>query len=389
MSGSRFHFHHRPFGRPGHVGGVAALQHDAFDRLRIGAGAGRGGIGARRGQRRPRCRTARAARGRRADRSSLCDEGFQPRAPLGEGQVAQVLGAVHQQIVGAQMRGKLQQQLRRHGLAVQPLLQHVERLHAAVAHDQQLAVDRAGQPQRFGQIGKAFGDVLAGARIEPRRRCGRPRPRRSTACTRMPSHFHSAMKSRGIERGEVASPRSHAPASPGGTAPDRATPACRRGLPARRTVGVGRREAGPENLDLVRLLAAERGGGGLGEPRRHADAQAAGDELEQRPAPGLVERVEPARELRRKLRFAERRERLDHLGQRRDGVRALRRIGRPDQRDGLGEVADIVVGQPNSTGSVRSAISARITPALACWNDSAPVSAASAKPRSGSGVLRR
>ena len=67
----------------------------------------------------------------------------QPRAPLGERQLAQVLAAFDQQIVGAQMRGKFRQQLRRHGLAVEPLLQHVERLHAAVAHDQQLAVDRA------------------------------------------------------------------------------------------------------------------------------------------------------------------------------------------------------------------------------------------------------
>ena len=54
------------------------------------------------------------------------------------------------------MRGKLQQQLRRDGLAVQPLLQHVERLHAAVADNQQFAVDGAGQTQRFGQIGEAF-----------------------------------------------------------------------------------------------------------------------------------------------------------------------------------------------------------------------------------------
>ena len=108
---------------------------------------------------------------------------------------------------------------------------------------------------------------------------------------------------------------------------------------------IGWRKAGPQNLNLVRLLVAERGGGGLGQPRRHADAQSAGHELEQRPAPGLVERIKPARQLRGKLRFAERRESFDHLGQRWDGVRALRRIGRPHQRDGFGQVADIVVGE--------------------------------------------
>ena len=80
---------------------------------------------------------------------------------------------------------------------------------------------------------------------------------------------------------------------------------------------IGRRQAGPDQLDLLRVLVAERGDRGLGEPRRNADAQGAGDELEQRPAPGLVEHVEPARELRRQLRLAERRERVDDLAQRR------------------------------------------------------------------------
>src|SRR5205085_11337492 len=35
------------------------------------------------------------------------------------------------------------------------------------------------------------------------------------------------------------------------------------------------------------------------------DAQRPGDELQQGPAPGLVERIEPSRELRRQLGFAE------------------------------------------------------------------------------------
>ena len=71
------------------------------------------------------------------------------------GMVAQVLVTVGKQIVGAQMRGKFGEQLRRYGLAVETLLQDVERLHAAVAHDQQLAVDRAGKSHRLEQVGKA------------------------------------------------------------------------------------------------------------------------------------------------------------------------------------------------------------------------------------------
>ena len=96
------------------------------------------------------------------------DQRFEPRAPLGEGQLAQVLAVFDQEIVGAQMRGKFGEQLRVHGLAVEPLLQHVERLHAAVAQDQQLAVDRAVEVERLDQIGKRAGNVLAGARIKPR-----------------------------------------------------------------------------------------------------------------------------------------------------------------------------------------------------------------------------
>ena len=45
--------------------------------------------------------------------SSRATKASQPRAPLGERQLAQVLVALDQQIVGAQMRGKFRQQLRR------------------------------------------------------------------------------------------------------------------------------------------------------------------------------------------------------------------------------------------------------------------------------------
>ncbi len=89
---------------------------------------------------------------------------------------------------------------------------------------------------------------------------------------------------------------------------------------------------------------------GLGEPRRHADAERAGDELQQRPAPGLVERVEPSRELCRQLRLAERCERGDDLGERGHGGRIAPWRRRPHQRDGFREVADIVVGHREQHG---------------------------------------
>ena len=241
------------------------------------------------------------------------DERFEPRAALDERQLAQILVAVDQQIVGAQVRGKFGEQLGVDALAVEPLLQHVEALHAAVAHDQEFAVDRGGQPQRLDQIGEAPGNILAGAGIEPRHdgavvaRAGhRLHP------DAVPFPFGDEVG--GLEPGEIFERvREHR-----GT--ERRRIAVRRFFGAAFEPGeqfrVGRLESGPDELDLLRVLVAERGGRGLGEPRRDADAQRAGDELEQRPASGLVERVEPVRKLRRQLGLAQRGELFDDLGQR-------------------------------------------------------------------------
>src|SRR6185437_8596909 len=80
-------------------------------------------------------------------------------------------------------------------------------------------------------------------------------------------------------------------------------------------LGVGRRQPGPQQFDLVRLFLAKRGHGGLGEPRRYADAHRSRQNLQKRPAPGLVETVEPARDLRRQLRLAEGEECFDDGGE--------------------------------------------------------------------------
>ena len=110
---------------------------------------------------------------------------------------------------------------------------------------------------------------------------------------------------------------------------------------------IGRREAGPDQLDLPRVVRAERGSRRLGKPRRDTDAQASGHELQQRPASGLLELVEPARDLAGQLGFAERGQRGNHLRQRECVSALVLSTGgrRPHERDGLGQIADIVVGQ--------------------------------------------
>ena len=244
----------------------------------------------------------------------LADEGLQPFAALRERQLAQIVLVVAEQIVGAQMNRKLLDQLRRHDLAVEPLLQNVETLHAPFAQDQKLAVDGAGQPQRRHEVRKAARDILAGARIEPRGDVAvLVAAGHRLHADAVPFPFGDVVG--GIERGEIGvldRMRQHHRAERRGIAIDRLVAAA---FQPGEQVEIGRRETRPDQLDLMRVLVAERGGRGLGQPRGDADAQRAGDELQQRPAAGLIQLVEPALELLRQLGLAERAQRGDDLGE--------------------------------------------------------------------------
>src|SRR5581483_12025687 len=76
-------------------------------------------------------------------------------------------------------------------------------------------------------------------------------------------------------------------------------------------VAVRWREPRPQHFDVMQVLLAKRRDGGLGEPRRDADAQSAGDELDERPAAGFIECIEPPGELCRQLCLTEPGQRLD------------------------------------------------------------------------------
>ena len=109
----------------------------------------------------------------------------------------------------------------------------------------------------------------------------------------------------------------------------------------------------PDILDRIGVgcrFVGEHGGGRLGEPGRDADPQAAGDQLEKRPSSRFVEPVEHPRDKVGHLaarRLAQQRHHLTERGRWRDRVViTLLPIGRrPDQRHGLGQIADIVIGQ--------------------------------------------
>src|SRR5439155_23411806 len=72
----------------------------------------------------------------------------------------------------------------------------------------------------------------------------------------------------------------------------------------------------PDLLDTVELDAAPLRERGLGEARRDADPERAGDQFEQGPAPGRVERIEPGREMGADLGAAGAGEGRDDFGQR-------------------------------------------------------------------------
>ena len=187
----------------------------------------------------------------------------------------------------------------------------------------------------------------------------------------MPSHFHSPKKIFRVECRQIAiidCVSEHRGPEGSGVAGRRLVAAP---FQPGEQFDVGRAHAGPNQLDLLRVFVAERSSRGLRKPCRDADPQATGHELEQRPAAGLIELIEPARKLCRQLRFAEGGERGDDRRQQQlimalqtvstlpfqrsrasggGSIPCVRRYtglraSLPHQRDGLGEVTDIIVGQ--------------------------------------------
>ena len=130
-----------------------------------------------------------------------------------------------------------------------------------------------GNAQRLDQIGKAARNILAGARIEPRNRlavlAGAGDRLDADA---VPFPFAEEIAS---ARARSRSPSSSACASIAGRkgAGSRLDGLLGAAFEPGEQLGIGRLQAGPDQLDLLRILVAERGGRGLGEPRRDADAQ--------------------------------------------------------------------------------------------------------------------
>ena len=228
-------------------------------------------------------------------------------------------------------------QFRVGGLAVEPLLQVGEWRDGALAHDQQLAVDHALKGQGPQDVGEGGRDHLAGAGVEPTFQplADRLHPHAVPLPLR---RVVGRVEFRQVVRLVQRLGQHHRPEPPGrrGVGP-RAAP-----FQPGEQIAVGRGQGVPDLLDLRERRAAKIGHGLLGQPRRQPHPQAAGHQLQQGPAPVGVQRVEPAFDERLGLATAGEAQPLDHLRQFRRPVRPGPR--RPDQGDGLRQVADIVVG---------------------------------------------
>ena len=323
-------------GAAGEVGAVAPLQHDALDD-RVGRrGAQRGEVVAGREGQERREVDARRVEGR--------DQGFERGAALGEGERAQVAVPELQQVVGAQVRRVAAQVGGRDRLAVQPLLQVGE------AGDRRRRPAGGRAARRRARRRRSAPRRGRGRRRRCRRRCasraggGRPRRRPGRGC-RPTSIRRRSRRGRG---GRGRRPRARARASPGGTARRRPAPGGRRRRSARRRA---RRRAASSPCQTSSISPTSR------PPRSASAALARRAETPTRRPPVTsfrsAKRPEASRRSSRRSTTcgASRREVARRVSTTSPSDGVVGRAGRrPDQRDGLGEVADEVVGEREELG---------------------------------------
>ena len=261
--------------------------------------------------------------------------GFQPRAPLREGEGAHVLVAVDEDVVETHEGGIVAQHLPRDGLAVEALLQVVERRHDAVAHDEQLAVEHRVERLEGGDdLREAGGDVVARAREDAHLSA----PGGDLHAHAVPLPFGGYLV--GIEPGPVAfldRVRQHQRAEYGLAFRVGPRPAV---IEPCEQVCVRWGNRVPHLLDVGQLMAAHLRQRRLGKTRRDADARRPADELQQRPAPAHVEAIEEIADDGRHVVSRGKLQRRDDLGEARRGA-AGPPVG-PQQRHGLRRVAHVV-----------------------------------------------
>ena len=304
-------------------------------------------------------------------------------------------------------------------LAVEPLLQVVEGRDLAVAHDQQLAVEHrvevAAPSTRSGKLPAMSSPVRE---IEPRLAVGR-----ATTCTRMPSHFHSAAKSAGSSaakspsssacdsisgrngrrvarrRASAARPRARRTAARrAARAPCQTSSISSTSRPAISATAVlaSRAETPTRSAPVSSLSSAQRPVASSASsqvssrgPRSLRPISASSATMSARRGDALATPAvrRTSGEGRRHPSCASGRP-SPRPSPREDGAREA--AGSPHQRDRLRRVADVVARQAEQLRVDARAPSCRMSVRRSGNENGRPsVSAASAQPRSGSGVARK
>ena len=325
----------RPLGSPRHIGAVPSLEHQP-----LGRGSDRR-VGPQRRQSLPLIERdhRRQTQPRRGGRRH---EGLEALSPVPQRLIAQVLARFGQQVVGHHRDRMAGQHFRIDRLPVQPLLEVREGGDLPVAHDQKLAVDHALEIQRLHQVGEGARDLVVGPRIDA-----------SDAVLHDQLHADAVPLPLRGEVGGVHGPQiglvqrmsqHHRPERPG-----RAAGPLGPALDPGEQVAIGRRLVVPDLDHLLRRdrlqIVRPRHRHGLtrqlgGQP----DPQRPRDELDERPAPARFQGVHPPLDQPGNLATAGGPQRLDDLRQLRFAVRPIVRVGRPDQRRRLGEVAHEIIG---------------------------------------------
>ena len=263
---------------------------------------------------------------------------LEPLAARFEQQRPQILAVRQEEVVEAHVGRIGAHHRRRHALAVEPLLQVVE---GAISPSRMTSSSPSTTTSRFmnaPRISERRRDVVAGAREHAD--LGSVRGDLDADAVPFPLGDEVAR----VEAGAVAlfdgvgehHRAEHGPrAGVGPRAP---------AVEPEEEVAVGRGERVPDLLDVADLHGKRLGERRLGEAGGDTDARRAAEQLQQCPAAAHVQTVEQAADEARQIR----RQALAHRGD--DGVQArggLARLGfGPEQRDGLGRVADVIAREP-------------------------------------------
>ena len=317
-----------------HVRAVTAFEHQAFDRFIAGGVANRGERGEilRLDQLGQIEMTGGQAR----------HQGFQSRAARLPRLFAPILPLGQQHIIQAHEGGELLEHPGRHGLAPQPLLQRVEAGRAArfaalfrTAH-QQFAIEHGVKRQGGEQFGKGRGNIVARPRIDSHRAASA----HQLYADAVPLPFGGIVRK--VDFAVLQRMREHeGPKMRGVRQIGRRAAACG---PAEQ-FGIGRGQRVPIFLNLLDCDIKRLRKGGLGQPRRYADAHAASRQLDQRIAALGVHPVEQAGQFLGRSSAGEGREARHHLGQRQIAVR--RAVGRrgPQQAGGFRRIAHEIAAE--------------------------------------------